>query len=478
LRLDSTGSHEKRNPFGKAQGRLGGGFAFPIRVGSLYLDARATIKTVATSEKHVVIIGGGFGGIEAARELKKAPVRITLLDRRNHYLFQPLLYQVATAALAASDIASPIRRILRNQRNAWVILGEAVSIDTKKKIVQLVDGELGYDYLIVAAGATHSYFGHEEWRAAAPGLKTVEDALEIRRRVLVAYEAAEREIDPEEIAHWMTFVIIGAGPTGVEMAGALAEISRRVLERDFRRIDPSRARIILIEAGERVLPAMSIESSASARRQLERLGVEVILNSPVTDVDDRGVTHGGTRTESRTVIWAAGVAASKLGQSLGAKLDRAGRVIVNQDLSVPGTHSVFVVGDLAAINSDGKPVPGLSPAAMQEGRHAAKNIMHIISREPTLPFRYWDKGTLATIGRAAAVGDVGRLKVSGIVAWLMWIFVHIFFLIGFRNRFIVMIEWAWTYIRNDRGARLITGDVEPLLERGEKSKNPERMLSE
>ena len=442
------------------------------------MDARATIKTVATSEKHVVIIGGGFGGIEAARELKKAPVRITLLDRRNHYLFQPLLYQVATAALAASDIASPIRRILRNQRNAWVILGEAVSIDTKKKIVQLVDGELGYDYLIVAAGATHSYFGHEEWRAAAPGLKTVEDALEIRRRVLVAYEAAEREIDPEEIAHWMTFVIIGAGPTGVEMAGALAEISRRVLERDFRRIDPSRARIILIEAGERVLPAMSIESSASARRQLERLGVEVILNSPVTDVDDRGVTHGGTRTESRTVIWAAGVAASKLGQSLGAKLDRAGRVIVNQDLSVPGTHSVFVVGDLAAINSDGKPVPGLSPAAMQEGRHAAKNIMHIISREPTLPFRYWDKGTLATIGRAAAVGDVGRLKVSGIVAWLMWIFVHIFFLIGFRNRFIVMIEWAWTYIRNDRGARLITGDVEPLLERGEKSKNPERMLSE
>ena len=430
-----------------------------------------------SSEKHVVIIGGGFGGIEAARELKKAPVRITLLDKRNHYLFQPLLYQVATAALNAGDITAPIRRILRSQRNAWVILGEVTSIDIQKKLVQLVDGEVGYDYLIVAAGATHSYFGHEEWEEAAPGLKTVEDALEIRRRVLVAYEAAEREIDPDEIANWMTFVIIGAGPTGVEMAGALAEISRRVLERDFRRIDPSRARIILIEAGPRVLPAMSTESSASARRQLERLGVEVITDSPVTDVDDRGVTHGGTRTESRTVIWAAGVAASRLGQSLGAKLDRAGRVIVNQDLSVPGAGGVFVVGDLAAINSDGKPVPGLSPAAMQEGRHAAKNIMRIIRREPTLPFRYWDKGTLATIGRAAAVGDIGRLRVSGIVAWLMWIFVHIFFLIGFRNRFIVMIEWAWTYLRNDRGARLITGNVEPLLERGEKIENRERMLS-
>jgi NADH:quinone reductase (non-electrogenic) len=428
-------------------------------------------------EKHVVIIGGGFGGIEAARGLMKAPVRITLVDRRNHYLFQPLLYQVATAALNPSDIASPIRRILRRQRNACVILGDATSIDTKKKIVQLADGgELGYDYLIVAAGATHSYFGHEEWLEAAPGLKTLEDAVEIRRRVLVAYEAAEREIDLDEIASWMTFVIIGAGPTGVEMAGALAEISRRVLERDFRRIDPSRARIILIEAGPRVLPAMSPESSASARRQLERLGVEVITDSPVTDVDDRGVTRGGIRTESRTVIWAAGVAASELGKSLGAEFDRAGRVIVNQDLSVKGADGVFVIGDLAAIKSDGKPVPGLSPAAMQEGRHAAKNLVRIIRGEPTIPFRYWDKGTLATIGRAAAVGDIGKLRVSGLLAWLMWLFVHIFFLIGFRNRFLVIVEWAWTYLRNDRGARLITGDVEPLLERGAKSENRERMF--
>ena len=432
---------------------------------------------MASPEKHVVIIGGGFGGIAAARALKRAPVRVTMIDRRNHHLFQPLLYQVATAALNPSDIASPIRRILRRQRNASVILGEVISIDTGKKVVQLADGEVAYNYLIVAAGATHSYFGHEEWEGAAPGLKTLEDAVEIRRRVLVAYEAAEREIDADECATWMTFVIIGAGPTGVEMAGALAEISRRVLERDFRRIDPGRARIILIEAGPRVLPAMSAESSKSARRQLERLGVEVITDSPVTAVDDRGVTHGGTRTNTRTVIWAAGVAASTLGASLGAELDRAGRVIVNQDLSVKGADGVFVIGDLASIKSDGNTVPGLSPAAMQEGRHAAKNIVRILRGEPTLPFRYWDKGTLATIGKAAAVGDIGRLHLSGLIAWLMWLFVHIFFLIGFRNRFIVIVEWAWTYIRNDRGARLITGDVEPLLERGEKPVNRERMLS-
>jgi NADH dehydrogenase len=434
---------------------------------------------VVDAAKHVVIIGGGFGGIAAAWALKRAPIRLTMIDRRNHHLFQPLLYQVATAALNPSDIASPIRRILRRQRNASVILGEASSIDTRQKIVQLLDGEVAFDYLIVASGATHSYFGHDEWMEPAPGLKTLENAVEIRRRVLVAYEAAEREIDPVELANWMTFVIIGAGPTGVEMAGALAEISQRVLERDFRRIDPGNARIVLIEAGPKVLPAMSPESSVSARRQLKRLGVEVITDSPVTLVDDRGVTHGGIRLESRTVIWAAGVAASPLGKALGAdvKLDRAGRVIVNQDLSVPGTDDVFVIGDLASISSDGKLVPGLSPAAMQEGRHTAKNIVRLIRGEPTLPFHYRDKGTLATIGKAAAVGDIGRLHVSGLVAWLMWLFVHIFFLIGFRNRFIVIVEWAWTYIRNDRGSRLITGDVEPLLERGAKSENRERMLS-
>ena len=446
-----------------------------------YSDTIIIVDPVA-SLKHVVIVGGGFGGIAAARALRRAPVRLTMIDRRNHHLFQPLLYQVATAALNPSDIASPIRRILRRQRNASVILGEASSIDTRRKIVQLLDGEVAYDYLIVATGATHSYFGHDEWLEPAPGLKTLEDAVEIRRRVLVAYEAAEREVDAAEVANWMTFVIIGAGPTGVEMAGALAEISRRVLERDFRRIDPGKARIILIEAGPKVLPAMSPESSASARRQLERLGVEVITDSPVTAIDDRGVTHGGTRLDSRTVIWAAGVAASPLGKALGATaevtLDRAGRVIVNQDLSVAGADGVFVIGDLASIKSDGKPVPGLSPAAMQEGRHAAKNILRLIRGEPTIPFRYRDKGTLATIGKAAAVADIAGLHLSGLVAWLMWLFVHIFFLIGFRNRFIVIVEWAWTYVRNDRGARLITGDVEPLLERGEKPENRERMLSE
>jgi NADH:ubiquinone reductase (H+-translocating) len=439
------------------------------------------VDAAASSAKHIVIIGGGFGGIAAAQALKRAPVRLTMIDRRNHHLFQPLLYQVATAALNPGDIAAPIRRILRRQRNASVILGDATAIDTRQKIVQLLDGEVAYDYLIVASGATHSYFGHDEWLEPAPGLKTLEDAVEIRRRVLVAYEAAEREIDPEEVANWMTFVIIGGGPTGVEMAGALAEISRRVLERDFRKIDPSKARIVLIEAGVKILPAMSPESSASARRQLERLGVEIIMDSPVTAIDDRGVTHGGVRLDSRTVIWAAGVAASPLGKALGAakevKLDRAGRVIVNQDLSVPGADDVFVIGDLASISSDGKPVPGLSPAAMQEGRHAAKNVVRLIRGEPTIPFHYRDKGTMATIGRAAAVADIAGLHLSGLIAWLMWLFVHILFLIGFRNRFIVIIEWAGMYLRNDRGARLITGDIEPLLERGEKLENRERMLS-
>jgi len=433
------------------------------------------------ADKHVVIIGGGFGGIEAARAFKRAPVRLTMIDRRNHHLFQPLLYQVATGELNPADIASPIRRILRHQRNASVILGEASSIDARQKIVHLLDGEVAYDYLIVATGATHSYFGHDEWLEPAPGLKTLENAVEIRRRVLVAYEAAEREIDQQEIANWMTFVIIGGGPTGVEMAGALADLSRRVLERDFRRIDPSKARIVLIEAGPKLLPAMAPESSANAARQLERLGVEIVTDSPVTAIDDRGVTHGGIRLESRTVIWAAGVAASPLGKSIAAttnaKLDRAGRVIVNQDLSVPGADDVFVIGDLASINSDGKPVPGLSPAAIQEGRHTAKNVARSIRGEPTLPFHYRDKGTLATIGKAAAVADIAGLHLSGLVAWLMWLFVHILFLIGFRNRFIVIVEWAWTYLSHDRGARLITGDVEPLLERGEKIENRDRMLS-
>lgn len=416
---------------------------------------------------HVLIVGGGFGGLAAARVLRSEPVRITLVDRRNHHLFQPLLYQVATAALNPSDIASPIRRILRHQANVEVILGEAESIDAPARKVMLSDGELAYDFLIIATGATHSYFGHDAWERDAPGLKTVEDALEIRRRVLVAYEAAEREPDPAIVREWMTFVIVGAGPTGAELAGALAEISRRVLARDFRRIKTERARIILMEGTPRVLPVMAPESSESARRQLEHLGVEVMTSTIVTDIDARGVTHTSGRIPSRTVIWAAGVAASPLGKSLDVPLDRAGRVIVNSDLTVPGAPNVYVIGDLALIlKEDGRPVPGLAPAAMQEGRHAGRNIVRAIRGEPPKAFRYRDKGTLATIGRGAAVAEIGRLRLGGFVAWLAWLVIHIFYLIGFRNRFLVLAEWGWVYLRNESGARLITGDVEPLLERG------------
>ena len=426
---------------------------------------------------HIVLIGGGFGGLAAAQALADSPVRITLIDRRNHHLFQPLLYQVATAALNASDIARPIRRILRHQANCEVILGEVESIDRSARKVVLDEGEIAYDYLIVASGATHSYFGHDAWEHDAPGLKTIEDALEIRRRVLVAYEAAERESDSEIVHEWMTFVIVGGGPTGAELAGALAEISRRVLARDFRRVDPKRARIILIEGTPRVLPALTPESSASAQRQLERLGVEVITSAMVTGIDDRGVTHVGGLIPTRTVIWAAGVAASSLGKSLGVPLDRVGRVIVNPDLSVPGAPEVFVIGDLALIlGSDGRPVPGLAPAAMQEGRHAARNVIRAIRGERLKPFSYIDKGTLATIGRGAAVAEIGRLRLSGFLAWMAWLFIHIFYLIGFRNRFMVLAGWAWVYLRNESGARLITGDIEPLLERGEPERRKQRMI--
>jgi len=426
---------------------------------------------------HIVIIGGGFGGLAAARVLRRAPVRVTLIDRRNHHLFQPLLYQVATAALSPADIAHPIRRILRSQANTEVILGEATSVDTAARKVMLRDGEVAYDFLIVATGATHSYFGHDAWERDAPGLKTIEDALEIRRRVLVAYEAAEREADPSIQREWMTFAIVGAGPTGVELAGALAEISRRVLAADFRNIMAERARIVLIEGGSRVLPALSRESSDSARRQLERLGVEVMTDTMVTGVDGSGVTCTGGRIAARTAIWAAGVAASPLGRSLGAPLDRAGRVIVNSDLTVPDAPNVLVIGDLASFKSDDKIVPGVAPAAMQEGQHAARNVLRAIAGEAMQPFHYVDKGTLAAIGRGAAVAEVGRLRLGGIVAWIVWLVVHIFYLIGFRNRFLVLAQWAWVYVRNESGARLITGNIEPLLERGMKEKNRQRNIS-
>jgi NADH dehydrogenase len=410
-----------------------------------------------TDRPHVVIVGGGFGGLAAAKGLARAPVEVTLLDRTNHHLFQPLLYQVATAGLSPAEIACPIRRILRRQRNTRVLLGEAVAIDPAARRVRLADGEIGYDYLILAAGAGHSYFGKDEWAVHAPGLKTLEDALEIRRRALFAFEEAERETDPEARRRALTFVVVGGGPTGVEMAGAFAEVARNTLAGDFRRIDPRTARILLVEAGPRLLPAYPEELSEKAKRQLEALGVKVWTGAAVTGVDASGVDVGGYRIDTRTVVWAAGVLASPLARSLGAPLDRAGRVKVLPDLTVPGLPSVFVIGDLASLEQDGRPVPGVAPAAIQMGAHAARNVVRAVRGEPLLPFRYRDKGSLATIGRKSAVADFGWVRLSGPVAWLAWLGVHIFFLIGFRNRFVVLFTWAWAYLTYERSARLILG---------------------
>lgn len=410
----------------------------------------------------VVIVGGGFGGLYAARALRHAPVEVTLLDRRNHHLFQPLLYQVATAALNPSDIAEPLRKILRRQKNVEVLLGEVRAVDTAAKKVLLVDGEFAYDFLIVASGATHSYFGQDAYALHAPGLKTIEDALRMRRRVLVAFERAERETDRERQRDWLNFVVVGAGPTGVELAGALAEIARKTLPGEFRLIDPRHARVLLVEGEERVLPGYPPDLSAKALAQLEQLGVEVMLKARVTGLDGAQVWIGDERIGTRTILWAAGVAASPLGRSLGAALDRAGRVRVEPDLTIAGYPEVFVIGDLALVLSDGKPVPGVAPAAIQEGRHAARNIARSLLGQPLLPFRYRDKGSLATIGRAAAVADLGRIRLSGFIAWMAWLVVHIFFLIGFRNRFFVLTQWAWAYLTNQRTARLITNEAESL----------------
>ena len=411
---------------------------------------------------HVVIVGGGFGGLYAAKRLRRAGVRITVIDRRNHHLFQPLLYQVAMAGLSPGDIAYPIRSILRRQDNTRVLLAKVSAVELATRTVRTEDGDaVPYDYLILAPGVRHSYFGHEEWEPFAPGLKSLEDALEIRRRVLLAFESAEHESDERERAALMTFVIVGGGPTGVELAGALADIARTVLVSDFRSIDPREARIVLVEAGPRVLPPFPEQLSAKAEASLRRLGVSVIDGKAVTRIDARGVCLGEERIEARTVLWAAGVAASPLSKTLGAPLDRSGRVLVEKDLSVPGHREAFVIGDLASLRDEktGKPVPGLAPAAMQEGRVAADNIIRAISDKATEAFHYVDKGNLATIGKAAAVADFGFLRISGFVAWLLWIVVHILFLIGFRNRVIVLFEWAWAYFTSQRGARLITGEV-------------------
>ena len=430
----------------------------------------------------ILIVGGGFGGLDAARTLGGAPVRVTLLDRHNHHVFQPLLYQVATASLSPGDIASPIRWILRRQKNIEVLLANVRSIDPANKRVLIEgDDEIAYDYLIVATGAAHSYFGHDEWAARAPGLKTLDDALVMRRRMLLAFEAAEREADPAKQKRLLTFVIIGGGPTGVELAGALAEIARQSLRQDFRRIHPESARIVLLEGSPHVLGNFHDPLREAARRALERLGVEVCTGSIVTQVDADGVLwrpatrpgsgqadsssrppsggpDGSERISAETVLWAAGVAASPIAKSLGVPLDRVGRVPVDATLTVPGHPEIFVAGDICALQQDGAWLPGVAQVAMQEGAHAARNILRAIGGRPLEPFRYRDYGIMATIGRGSAVGEIFGLKISGFFAWLFWIFLHIFWLIGFRNRFVVMTEWAWAYITAQRRVRLITGD--------------------
>jgi NADH dehydrogenase len=413
--------------------------------------------TGSAADPHVVILGGGFAGLSAARALRRAAVRITLVDRRNHHLFQPLLYQVATAALNPADIAYPIRSVLSRQRNARTILATATRIDVARRVVHLEDDELLYDYLLVATGATHSYFGQDQWEAHAPGLKTVEDALEIRRRVLLAFEAAEREQDPVRVRELLTFVVVGAGPTGVELAGALSEIGRQTVAKDFRTFDPRSLRVVLVEGLDRVLPPYAPVLSAKAKEQLVRHGVEVHTDAKVTHMDATGVSFNDEHIAARTVLWAAGVAASPLGRTLQVETDRQGRVAVAPDLSVPGHPEVFVVGDLMSLKQDGQPIPGVAPAAIQSGRAAGENIARRAAGRPTLPFRYRDKGSLATIGRSAAVGQIGRLQISGFFAWWLWWCIHIAYLIGFRNRIVVMLGWAWQYFAFARGARLITG---------------------
>lgn len=415
----------------------------------------------------VVIIGGGFGGLSAALKLKRVPADVTLIDRCNYHLFQPLLYQVATGALSPANIASPLRQILKGHRNTEVLLAEATRIDAANRRVILSDGSVDYDTLIISTGATHQYFGHPEWEEFAPGLKTIEDATAMRRRILLAFEAAEREQEPDKRRALLTFVIVGGGPTGVELAGALGEIAKDALRSDFRSIDPSSARIILVEGTDRVLPSYPPKLSAAARRMLEHLGVTVRTGAFVTGVSEHAVTlREGDRTEqipARTILWAAGVLTSPLGKSLseaiGAPLDKSGHIIVQPDLSVPGHPEIFVIGDLANYSHQtGRPLPGVAQPAIQEGRYVAKVISRRLRQQtPPSPFHYFDKGNLATVGRAAAVADLNWLRISGIPAWLIWIFVHLFYIMEFRNRLLILLQWGWLFITYDRSARLITG---------------------
>ena len=408
---------------------------------------------------HVVIVGGGFGGLYAAKTLAKQNVRVTLIDRRNHHLFQPLLYQVATATLSPGDIAAPIRWVFRHQQNLRVLLGAAQSIDVHARAITLEDGAtLKYDYLIVATGASHAYFGHDEWARFAPGLKTLEDAVEIRTRMLLAFERAERETDPVRREQLLTFVIVGGGPTGVELVGTLAEIARQTLRDEFRSIDTSQARIVLVEAGPTILPAFPGRLRDAARESLVGLGVEVRENTAVTGIDAAGVDLGTERLDAATVVWAAGVAASPIVKTLGVPVDRAGRALVNPDLSIPGHPEVFVVGDAAAVmQPSGKPLPGVAQVAMQGAGRAARNILRLTERQPTRAFEYRDKGSMAIVGRGSAIADLGWARFSGLTAWLVWLFIHIFMLIGFRNRLAVMLQWGTAYITFQRSVRLITG---------------------
>jgi NADH dehydrogenase len=410
------------------------------------------------SAPHVVILGGGFGGLSAAKALSNTPVRVTLIDRHNYHLFQPLLYQVATATLSPGDIASPIRWILRRARNIRVLLGDVASIDAARRLVRLSDGaEVAYDYLIAATGASHTYFGHDEWASDAPGLKTLEDALDIRRRVLLAFERAERETDPARRQELLTFVLVGGGPTGVELAGTLAEIARRTLQDEFHTFDPRSTRIVLIEASPTILGTFPQKLRDAARASLRRLDVDVREGAAVTGVDAHGVNVGNERIVAGTVLWTAGVAASPVLASLGVPRDRAGRVNVEPDLSIPGHPDVFVVGDAAFFEQGGHPLPGVAQTAMQQARHAAHMILRRTRGEPTTRFVYHDKGSMAIIGRGSAIADLGRVRFAGPLAWLAWLFLHIFMLIGFRNRLAVMLEWAIAYLTFQRSVRLITG---------------------
>ena len=408
---------------------------------------------------HVIIVGGGFAGLAAARALRKAPVRVTLVDRSNHHTFQPLLYQVATAGLAPSDISVPIRWRVRKQRNTTVLMADVTRVDPDRRVVLIDDQrELAYDYLIVATGARHAYFGHDEWEQFAPGLKSLDDARVMRQRFLVAFERAEKSLDPEEQRALLTFVVVGAGPTGVELAGSIPDIARRALRRDFRNVDTATSRVLLVEAGPRLLPTFPEDLSAAAQRDLEKLGVEVRLGTPVTKIDENAVWVGTERIPAKTVFWAAGNEASPLGRMLGGETDRAGRVKVDKDLSVPAHPEVFVVGDLCwATRKDGSPVPAVAPTANQTGAHAARMVVRSIQGQPRTPFRYFHKGDLATIGRHKAVAAFGKLHLSGYFTWFLWLIVHLMYLVGFRNRVMVLLQWGWAYVTYQRGVRLIVG---------------------